>query len=170
MPMKQDQAEVGDLLVVGFVGGSGGIRAAAGGDDGCLLAFEETFVAAFGRRGEGLADTDNVVDPGLEGGGHGEVVHGGGDQDVVGCVDLADELIGDAEGGPVLSGVLVGCGVRAADPLQIDEGEVRCGEVAGGDLGVGMVPLPIGKELFAETAGEGVVAAGADVKLEKMRH
>jgi hypothetical protein len=138
-----------------------GVDAAAGDDEGHLSALGEAFVAG----GEGLADADDVVDPGLEDGGDGEVVHGGGDDDLVGGKELRNELVGDLEGGFLLRRVLVGGGVGAGDPREVNEGEGGLGEVADDDVAV-MGLLPLLGELGGELAGDGVFAAWAGVDLQ----
>ncbi len=61
----EDHVEVRTFEVVGVQGRTFGVRAAAGDDDGDLLAAGET-LEAVGPEGEGLVEADDVVDPGLE--------------------------------------------------------------------------------------------------------
>jgi hypothetical protein len=158
--------EVAGLCVVALHVGAGGVDAAGGEDDGELLALEEAFVGG----GEGLVDADDVVDVGLEDGGGGEVVHGGAEDDVVGSLELGDELVGDGEGGGHLGGVLLGGGVGAGDPGQVDEGEGGGGEVAGDDGAVRVGGFPGVDEGGGELARDGVGTAGAGDDGEECGH
>ena len=164
----EDQLEIGALGVIAFGGAAGTVVAAAGYEDGGLLVGNEAFVTLWAD-GEGDTDANDVIDPGLEVGGDGEVVHGGTDDNVVGGEQLGDEFVRDGEGFFLLGGVLGGVGVSAGDPGEIDEGEVGLLQVAGDD-GAVVGLLPLGDEGVGELARDGVVAAGADVDLEKCRH
>ena len=65
--------EIGGLGVVALGGGAGGVEAAGGDDDGELLALDLAFISA----GDGDADADDVVDPGLEDGRDGQKLYMG---------------------------------------------------------------------------------------------
>src|ERR1700677_475859 len=101
----KDYAEVRSFEVVGLHRGACGVLAAAGDDDGDLLAACKT-LEPFGAKGEGLVEADDMVDPCLEHGGDVEVVHRCSDDDLVRSEQLCDELVRQLEGRLVLSGVL----------------------------------------------------------------
>jgi hypothetical protein len=93
-------------LQVVFVGNAArlaGMHAAGGGNDHHFLATAQAFRAGFGVT-EGLAGNGDAVDPGLELGRHGEVVHRRGDHDGVG----GDEF---GQGRSAQFGFVLLCGV-----------------------------------------------------------
>jgi len=160
----EDDSEVRTLKVVGLERRPRRVLAAAGDDDRDLLAGCKA-LEPFWAKGEGLVEADDVVDPGLEDGRDVEVVHRGGDDDFVGGEELANKLVGDLEGSFVLGGVLIGSAEGAGDPREVDVGNLGGSQVAGDDFAADVVGLPLGREVVTEFAGDGVVAAGADVDL-----
>src|SRR6266436_692049 len=89
----EDDAKVGALDVVGLHGRACGVLAAAGDDDGDLLPLDEA-LQSLGAKAEGLVETDDMVNPGLERGRHIEVIHGSGDNDFICGEQLIDKLVG----------------------------------------------------------------------------
>lgn len=63
----------------------------------------------------------------------------------------------------MLGGVFVRSAKGTCDPRQIDVRNVGFGEVAGDDLAANVVGLPFCREVIAEFARDGIVAAWADI-------
>lgn len=147
----EDHVEVGTFKVVGLHGGTGGVFAATGDDDGDFLAGCEAFEAIRTDR-ECLVETDDVVNPSFQGCGDVEVIHRCGDDDFVGFEEFSDEFVGEPEGGFVFVGVLVGSGESTGDPGEIDVRDFGGGKVAGDDFAADVIGLPLGCEVIAKLA------------------
>ena len=66
----------------------------------------------------------------------------------------------------MLWGMGIGGGEGAGDPRQIDIGNFSRGQIAGNDLAPDMVGLPLGREVVAEFARNGMLAPWADIDLQ----
>src|SRR6202011_4694932 len=88
----KDDAEVRAFDVIGLHGRACGVFAATGDDNGDLLTGRKA-LETVGSKGEGLIETDDVVNPGLKHRRHVEVIHGGRDNDFVSGQKLGDKLV-----------------------------------------------------------------------------
>jgi hypothetical protein len=150
----EDGAEVGLDEVEGGIGRTGSVVATGGDDEGGLLAGELADGGSVDV-GEGLAGAADLVDPELEDGGHAEVVHGSGDDELVGFEELVDEGVGEGEESALFGGVGVLGGVGGTDPGGVEDAEGGGVEVAGDDLSVGIGLLPALDKFVGEMAGDG---------------
>ncbi len=125
-----------------------------------LLATAQAFRAGFGVT-EGLTGNGDAIDPGLELGRNGEVVHRRGDHDGI-CGEEFGQGLGAQLGFVLLRGVAQFSGSTGGD--QGRGGEMADGiggQVAVGDHGVGLCSLPGFNDFAAQQTGSRVVTKNA---------
>jgi len=118
----------------------------------------------------GDAGANDEVDPRLQVGGDGEVVHGGSNEDLVCGEEFGDQFVGDGQGSSHFGCVLVSGQENAGDPRDADEGQGIFCQVAQDDLSVGVRGLPSGDEVVAERTRDGVGTSGTGLDVEQGRH
>lgn len=164
-----DPDEAEQHLQVVFVGNAGcltDMQAAGGGDDHDFFATAQAFRAGFGVT-EGLTGNGNAIDPGLELGRDGEVVHRRGDDDGIGSQELS-------QGGSAQFRFVLLSGVAQFSSSACgDQG--RGGEMAdgiGGQVAVGhdscrFGGLPGFNDFAAQLTGSRVVTKNARIDMQQ---
>jgi len=178
-PTREDGLDVGDSheaegstkhgahQVIGLAWFSREVHVPRCDDDPCALVFQQPRPTFGDLKCESWAH--DVVDPGLQHGRNAVVVHRGADQEVVGRLQLFDQLEGKGEGGVHLRGPRhLGRCIDAQDPIHIHVGDLGLHQVTPNDLAVRMRFLPMLDEPIAEGSRDGFVATGAHFNAEKI--
>src|SRR5712675_1019455 len=142
----QDLAKIAAGLVVFFHWRTRAEVAAACQDDGGLLAGEQADIIRRHRH----ADPNDLVDIGLENRRDRKVEHRRADHDVVGRLELGDEVVRDFDGGGMFRRMLLTRRKGAADPGKIDERRGRLHQIADDDSRAGVRGFPRADEMRGE--------------------
>src|SRR6266849_634662 len=96
----EDVAQIRFLVVVLLGRSAGAESAATRSEDHYLLSLQNSFCTS-GAVKDRAADTDDLIDPGLQGSGNRQVVHGGADHNRVSSQQLFDQRLGNGESLPL---------------------------------------------------------------------
>src|ERR1700704_1041615 len=162
----QDLAKIAAGLVVFLHRRTRGEVAAACQDNGGLLAGEQTDIIRRHRH----ADPNDLVDIGLEDRRDREVEHRRADHDVVGRLELGDEVVRDLDGGGAFRRMLLTRREGAGDPGKIDERRGRPHQLAGDDKSARGGGFPLVDEKRGELSGSGELMARTDLDREQGGH
>ena len=116
-----------------------------------------------------IAGPQHVVEPGLQGRGHAEIVHGRPDDEGIGGLEFGDQLVRQGSGG----GLGRVAGLASAQRRGGVDGQVRNGiaaEIPGDDPQGGIMGAQAGDGFRDELAGHGGFAEGAAGDHESCGH
>src|SRR5580692_67697 len=162
----QDLAKIAAGLIVFLNGRTRAEVTAACQDNGRFLADEQADIIRRHRH----ADPNDLVDIGLEDRRDREVEHRRADDDLVGRLDLGDELVRNLYGGGVFRRMLLTRREGAADPGMIDERRGRLHQIADDDSRSGVRGFPRLDEMRGEPSGRGEPMARTDLDGEQGGH
>src|SRR5580704_5489595 len=162
----QDLAKIAAGLIVFLYRRTRAEVTAACQDNGRFLAGEQADIIRRHRH----ADPNDLVDIGLEDRGDGEVEHRRADDDLVGRLELGDELVRDLYGGGVFRRMLLTRHEGTADPGMIDERRGRLHQIADDDCRAGVRGFPRVDEMRGERSGRGEPMARTDLDSEQGGH
>src|SRR3984957_8827590 len=162
----QDLAKIATGLIVFLYRRTRAEVTAACQDNGRFLAGEQADIIRRYRH----ANPNDLVDIGLEDRRDGEVEHRRADDDLVGGLDLGDELVRDLYGGGVFRRMLLTRREGAADPGMIDERRRRFHQIADDDGRAGVRGFPGVDEMRGEPSGRGEPMARTDLDSEQGGH
>ena len=161
----QGLAQVGLLMIQT----SAGVDTTAGGQDKGALALQQAFGALLAIL-EGHPGTQHMVEPGLEGAGDGEVVHGGGQHQHVGGQQFIGQGIGQRQGRTLGLALLLGRGHPAAEQVAIQMRHLVHGQITHLDLVARVGGLPVGDKLFGKLTGDRTLLTGAAFDNQDLGH
>jgi len=111
-----------------------------------------------------------VIEVGLEGGRHAEVVHRQAQDDHVGLPQLLDQLIGEARHGVLLGRARFGRGQERLEALGGEVGNGLRADVAHDDAAIAVGLAPLGHEFLGEPARLAATREHAGLDLQKRFH
>src|ERR1700722_14462426 len=164
--LRQHLAKIAAVLIVFLYRRTRAEVTAAGQDNGRFLAGQQADIIRRHR----LADPNDLVDIGLEDRRDGEVEHRRADDDLVGRLDLGDELVRDLYGGGIFRRMLLTRREGTADPGMIDERRGRLHQIADDDGRAGVRGFPRVDEMRGERSGRGEPMARTDLDSEQGGH